>query len=229
MKSFGLTILCLLFLIDASGQVGEVVKISFRTVYGNKAIILNDSSYMHEIDNLIKFESLKFYISNINLYQNESITYSEKYSFHLIDISDTSSQIILLNLPSGLDFDKIRFNLGIDSTTNVAGAMGGDLDPTKGMYWTWKSGYINFKMEGSCSQCPSSNRDFELHLGGYQYPFYALQQIELETHTKRNLNLCLDMKKFFSKIDLKKQKSIMSPSREAASISDQLAKCFRIE
>ena len=59
--------------------------------------------------------------------------------------------------------------------------MGGDLDPTKGMYWAWQSGYINFKMEGSCSQCLATKNNFEFHLGGYQQPFYAMQTIELNT------------------------------------------------
>ena len=76
--------------------------------------------------------------------------------------------------------DKIKFNLGIDSLTNVSGVMGGDLDPTKGMYWTWQSGYINFKMEGSSAVCPTRNHEFQFHIGGYQDPFYAMQTLELE-------------------------------------------------
>jgi hypothetical protein len=42
------------------------------------------------------------------------------------------------DLPTYLKYDQIQFQLGIDSLTNVSGAMGGDLDPTKGMYWTWQ-------------------------------------------------------------------------------------------
>jgi len=189
---------------------------------------LHDSTYNSNDGNSIKFETLKFYVANIQLYKNEVAVYTEQNSFHLIDVSDTSSQNIFLKLTNGISFNKIKFNLGIDSTTNVAGAMGGDLDPTKGMYWTWQSGYINFKMEGTCNTCTDSKKNFEFHLGGYQYPFNPLQKVELKT-TANSFKIILDLRKFFTAVDLKKQKHIMSPSADAVILSQQLAKCFSIK
>lgn len=228
MKKINLSILFHLFFLNSFCQKSESVNISFDVVFKNNPIVLHDSTYNSNDGNSIKFETLKFYVANIQLYKNEVAVYTEQNSFHLIDVSDTSSQNIFLKAANGISFNKIKFNLGIDSTTNVGGAMGGDLDPTKGMYWTWQSGYINFKMEGICNTCTDSKKNFEFHLGGYQYPFNPLQKVELKT-TANSFKIILDLRKFFTAVDLKKQKHIMSPSADAVILSQQLAKCFSIK
>ena len=78
---------------------------------------------------------------------------------------------LCLEIPEDTEFDAIQFNLGIDSLTNVSGALGGDLDPTKGMYWTWQNGYVNFKLQGTSDLCNNPKNEFEFHLGGYLKPF----------------------------------------------------------
>jgi hypothetical protein len=198
-------------------------------VFNNSPIVLHDSTYLINNGHTVKFETLKFYISNIQLLQNDVPVFTEQNSFHLIDVSDTTTQNFFLKLTNGINFNAIKFNLGIDSVTNVSGALGGDLDPTKGMYWAWQSGYINFKIEGSCSNATLSKNDFEFHLGGYLYPFNPLQQIEFNTDSKSKINITLDLNKFFSLVDLSKQKKIMSPCTEAVFLSQQLSKCFSIK
>jgi hypothetical protein len=228
LKKINLLILLHLFFLNSFCQKSESVNILFDVVFKNNPIVLHYSTYNLHDGNSIKFETLKFYISNIQLFQNEAAVYTEQNSFHLIDVSDASSQNVFLKLANGISFNKIKFNLGIDSTTNVGGAMGGDLDPTKGMYWTWQSGYINFKMEGICNTCTDSKKEFEFHLGGYQYPFNSLQSVELKT-TANSFKIILDLRKFFTAVDLKKQKHIMSPCADAVILSQQLAKCFSIK
>jgi hypothetical protein len=215
--------------LNVFSQQENNVTIDFGIVFNNIPIVLHDSTYQTNDGNAIKFETLKFYCSNIKLLQNGISVFSEQNSFHLIDISDSSSQNIFLKLNKAIAFNQIKFNLGIDSLTNVSGAMGGDLDPTKGMYWTWKNGYVNFKMEGACSTCLPSNRIFEFHLGGYQYPFNSLQKIELNTNDENNLKLILDINKFFNQVDLTKQKHIMSPCVDAVILSQHLANCFSLK
>jgi hypothetical protein len=50
---------------------------------------------------------------------------------------------------------KITFSAGIDSLTSTAGIQKGVIDPINGMYWAWQSGYVNFKIEGKSSSCPT--------------------------------------------------------------------------
>lgn len=229
MKKLFLSFFLLLFSLNTFCQETGSIKISWYERFKNIPIILHESVYPIENGNTIKFETLKFYISNIQLFQNDVDVYSEPNSFHLIDVSDTSSQNIFLNPPHRINFNKIKFNLGIDSITNVSGVMGGDLDPTKGMYWAWQSGYVNFKMEGTSTACTPPKNDFEFHLGGYQYPFNSLQKIELKTSSKTNLKIILELNKFFTAIDLTTQKYIMSPCVDAVIFSKQLANCFSVK
>jgi hypothetical protein len=56
---------------------------------------------------------------------------------------------------------------GVDSLLQRGGVMDGDLDPVHGMYWTWQSGYIQFKLEGLLRDS-AGERKLELHLGGFE-------------------------------------------------------------
>src|SRR5438874_1016338 len=51
----------------------------------------------------IQIITLKFYFSGIELWQEQSLVWKEKNSFHLVDISDPKSLIVGLNLPSAIN------------------------------------------------------------------------------------------------------------------------------
>lgn len=174
----------------------------------------------------LKISKLFFYISNINFLLDNKVVYTEPNSFHLIDASLPESMLISLTGDKLIDYNAIQFQLGIDSITNVAGAMGGDLDPTKGMYWTWQSGYINFKIEGTSSISTARNHEFQFHLGGYQSPFNALQTIKFKIVPQQKIYIYFDVDKFFARIDLSKQNHVMSPGEEAVELSKHAASCF---
>ena len=118
--------------------------------------------------------------------------------------------------------------MGIDSLTNVSGAIGGDLDPTKGMYWTWQSGYINLKLEGKSNLCPSSKKDFQFHLGGYQAPFNGLQQVSFPSQKEQKIELKVNLLTFLQNINVAKESHIMSPNQAAVLMAQQWAKAFEI-
>ncbi len=202
------------------------IKIDFRVAIKDIPIVLNDSTYLLDNAKTVHFTTLKFYMSSLMFLHDDKIVFTEPNSFHLIDLSDTNSQNILLKFSKAFSYNKIRFNIGIDSITNVSGARGGDLDPTKGMYWTWNSGYINCKIEGDYGLDTNPKQNFEFHLGGYQYPFSALQTVELSLKNTSNISLILDLNKFFEQLDLSKQKNILSPCMQAVNFSQQLIKCF---
>ncbi len=176
----------------------------------------------------IQINILKFYISKIELLQDNKVVFREKNSFHLVNFDDKNSLLFLLPFNPKKQYNKINFQLGIDSLTNIAGVMGGDLDPTKGMYWTWQSGYINFKLEGKSSKSNLRNNEFQFHLGGYKYPEYAMQNVVLNVDNKKPLVINFDVQKLLDKIDVSKINTIMSPSKEAVNISLFASQCFTI-
>ena len=171
----------------------------------------------------ISINQLKFYLTNFSLIKSKNTVWKEDKSYHLIDLSDTNTFSFLFNLLEKIDFDEIHFLLGTDSLTNVSGVMGGDLDPTKGMYWAWNSGYINFKIEGERNTIP-----FEFHIGGYAPPYQSVQKIKLKTINNESLNIRLNINKFIHQLNINDQNKILSPGKEAQKLSLMLSNLFSI-
>ncbi len=221
----------LIFCLFASLANAQSIKkhiLSFQPRFDKSALSLNDSIYKLTNDDSIQFGKLKFYISGIELLNSNSVVWKEDNSYHLVDASEKNSKNIILKLTHSILFNKIKFYLGIDSITNTSGAMGGDLDPTKGMYWTWQNGYINFKLEGKSNRCKTRNNEFEFHLGGYQYPNNAIQTIILNISSSDQTDIFLDVEKLINKIDLSKVNHIMSPGKEALLISKNASDIFSV-
>ncbi len=151
----------------------------------------------------------------------------EEQSFHLVDAAEEASMGLMLKAPKDISFNQIKLNIGIDSSTNVSGAMGGDLDPTKGMYWTWQSGYINVKLEGQSNLCNTRNHEFEFHLGGY-FPYPTCKSVVLDVIQNETIKIEVDISKFINTINLAEQHHLMTPGKEAAVLSEKFIKAFSI-
>lgn len=210
-------------------QTEQKKSIVFHPMYGNSILSPSNLFYPLSKGDSIQIETFKFYISSIELLKDGKIVWKEENSFHLIDFADDKSLTIVIAGASNIIYNTISFNLGIDSLTNVSGAMGGDLDPTKGMYWTWQSGYVNLKLEGRSNVCKSRNNEFQFHLGGYQYPFNTLQKVILKVEEHIKIDIVLDIKNYIESIDLSQQNQIMSPSKPAVSLSEKAVEIFRVE
>lgn len=216
----------LIFILKWNGLNAQ--SICFNPMFVGSKLVLNKKYFTANSTDNIQIETLKFYISNMEFYKNEQLIYKEKNSFHLIDAADSSTFNLPINFLSKTFFNQIKFNIGIDSITNYGGAMGGDLDPTKGMYWTWQNGYINFKIEGKSNLSITKNKEFVFHLGGYQNPFSTLQTIQLPIQNSEVISINMAIDKWINEIDLDKQNHIMSPSKEAVFLSNKLSTIFSV-
>ena len=198
----------------------------FNIKYKNESLIQN-KKYISLSKDTLQIETFRFYVSNIKLILNDNSEISEEKSYHLIDIEEPNSQIISISKNLNKEIKKVVFSLGIDSTASVSGALSGDLDPTKGMYWAWQSGYINFKIEGKSSSCKTRNNAFQFHVGGYLKPNYAIRTIELETKNS-NFEINVDLAELFNVIKLSEINSIMIPGSKAMDIADKAKLMFTI-
>lgn len=214
------------YFLGLSAQSNSNVYISFLPSYGNINLNLSEGAY--KINDSLKIDVLKFYISGIRFLKNKKPVLIEENSYHLIDASADRSFNLTIPNPNNIIFDQIQFNLGIDSSTNVSGVSGGDLDPTKGMYWTWQSGYINFKLEGLSKPEGITESEFQFHLGGYQFPNNALQTITLDVFNLNVLVIRFDVKSLLDSIDLNRQTNIMSPGAEAVKLSKRIRNSFKL-
>ncbi|MFT3979653.1 MAG: hypothetical protein QM687_04225 [Ferruginibacter sp.] len=134
----------------------------------NGKTLAADSSYTNAHGESYTVTRLKFYISNISLDDKKS------NAVYLVDAFSADS--VVLQLPKG-EYHTIRFTLGIDSILNCSGAQDGALDPLNGMFWTWNSGYIFFKMEGYSPASAADLHRIEHHIGGYRSPYNAAKQL----------------------------------------------------
>ncbi len=216
-------LLCVTYL---SAQSSEFF-INFQPTFEGEVVVYNEENRL-EKDGDIQIETLKFYISNIELFNGDQLVFSEKDSYHLLDIESPESFSLDLNTPPKLSFTSIKFDVGVDSLTNVSGAFGGDLDPTNGMYWTWQSGYINFKLEGVATDCPARHNRFVYHIGGYEAPHRPLQTIELGIETDTEIAIEISMDKIFETINVAEQYHIMRPGEEALAFSKLFTSIFSI-
>lgn len=127
-----------------------------------------NKDYINLLGEDYKVTAFKFYISNISLLQETSDPVARKQDgFFLVDATNTSSQVIEVQL-NAVPFNRLMFQIGIDSIWNVSGAQTGALDPMNGMFWTWNSGYIMAKLEGSSSLARGLNNTYTYHIGGFR-------------------------------------------------------------
>lgn len=204
---------------------GQPLTFRIRPVFQGKPIVIEKAFQTTDGDSL-SLSTLRFYLSNFVFLKNGQIVFVEKESHHLLDLEAKKSLELRFDLPAGTVFDMISFDLGVDSLTHTMGVMGGDLDPTKGMFWSWQSGYIHFKAEGYYEKCPAQNREFQFHLGGYLAPFKSYRRVILSVLKNNNLQVDFDLSVFFENADWTKKYHVMSPGAEAVRLTELLAKSF---
>ena len=211
-------------------QSSKYFQLHFEPMFNTQHLTLEDSFYLlNNRKDTVQITKLKFYISAIQFYYNGKLVFTEKNSFHLVDASNNKTLHININKPLSNKFNAIKFNFGIDSITNTKGTLGGDLDPTKGMYWAWHSGYINFKLEGTSNLCNTRNNAFEFHLGGFAAPYNCLQKIQLPLLNSTTAVVTVDINQFLSQINLATTNAIMTPSLQAIELAKQATKIFSIK
>ncbi len=220
-----------------NGNNTGTVKIVVQTVFDNEPLKLETKKYVNAHGDSLYIDEFRFYISGIK-FSGSGAAASEKESYHLIDAGEASTQTIYMkNIPAG-NYTQLNFMIGVDSTANTNGANGGDLDPVKGMYWAWNTGYIMAKLQGRSSVCKTLHHAFEFHIGGYLPPFNAARNVNLETGVltveagkESVVYLKADAAEWFKDpetIDLSKMNEVNMPGKDAMKIADNYKDMFSV-
>lgn len=224
-----LFVFCISFMsvISIFSQSNKTVDVKINLFFASDQLQAEKWYALNKKDSVL-IENLKFYLTGFQFLQDENLLYSEKNSFHLIDLLDSNSLKFQIHIPKKINFNIIRFNLGIDSLTNTSGVQGGALDPTTGMYWTWQTGYINFKLEGKSNLCATRNNAFTFHIGGFSGEQNALLVIKSIISSQNKVEIYFDLQQALKSIDLQKQNHLMSPSKEAVELAYKFASEFKV-
>ena len=206
--------ICVITIIFLQEGFAQKVKITFTATHKNKFLL----------------EQCKFYLSDFSLIHGTQSIYQEKDSVHLINLLDTEKNYIEIPYHKLTETSAVEFGIGVDSATHWNGIKGGDLDPINGMYWTWQTGYINFKLEAKKSE-EKSERKTEYHIGGFIHPFNSFKKvnIKLPTNQRKDLVICFDTDKFLSSVQEEIPESVMTPGKKSMRIAEIYSTCFQIE
>jgi len=154
-------------------SVKAELSVEFDNVAGSSDLQLNTGSYTNAAGESFKVTKLKYYVSNIKLTNVDGTVYTvpQNESYFLVDESNAASHEALLSVPEG-EYKTLSFVLGVDSLRNTmdVSQRTGVLDVTgaaSDMYWSWNSGYIFFKMDGTSPSITGMGGVFQFHVGGF--------------------------------------------------------------
>jgi hypothetical protein len=140
------------------------LKIRFINTANGKIITLRDSLYTNAFGEQYSISKLKYYIGQVSIPGSHSLAESDPY--HLINAMNADNEFQIQMKPGA--YENIGFLLGVDSASNCSGAQAGALDPMNDMFWTWNSGYVMFKLEGTSASSTADLQRIEHHVGGYK-------------------------------------------------------------
>lgn len=212
----------------ALGQ-NRLLSVSFMPVFGHQEFHLN-KPYLTPNQDTININTAKLYLADFTIIFQNGKVYKESESYHLLNLEKSSTlSWEFPNVPNG-KIASITFTIGLDSATSCSGAMSGDLDPMYGMYWAWNSGYINAKLEGNSSACPTRNHEFQFHIGGYKAKEATIQTVHLNVKKdiNKDLDIVMDLMAWFNKVDLSKENTILTPGPDAMRMAGRYKQMFSL-
>jgi hypothetical protein len=157
----------------------STLTIQFRAYVHGMPLVFN-KKYQNPFGETFEITRFRFYAGKLApVYTDAKFKSKIPSHYHLIDFSDSASTRIELPVTAGIIYNGIQFQMGIDSADQNHGAQAGALDPSRGMFWTWNSGYINFKIEGNSPASTQPAHIFEYHIGGYRDNYNTVWQVKL--------------------------------------------------
>ena len=193
-KNIWLLFLPVLFVLKnnkVEAQVTGTIKVTFKNVVGNQPLVLDSGVYTDPFKESYSLSKFKYYISNVKAVASAKNMAAEKNSYHLIDQSKPVSTTFSFPAKPGR-YNTLSFMIGVDSLHNVSGAQTGALDVINAMFWTWNSGYIMMKLEGTSPSSNQVNNKIEYHIGGYSGPNSAIRKLDLGAPTGQEIVVTAD-------------------------------------
>jgi hypothetical protein len=203
-------------------SVDSSVELIINPTFNNQTL-MESAWYMSSKHDSIQITDVRFYLTDFQLKTVAGEIRSIENSNYLIDVFKPETLDILLDTTFFGRGDELSFNLGVNSAMNTSGALSGALDPSNGMFWSWQSGYINFKIEGISPSCDTRKNKFQFHIGGYKEPHKTLRRLSF-TLDNQTTQIDLNLNLFFDTIELNMHNQVMVPGERANQLASVFAK-----
>jgi hypothetical protein len=218
----------------------NILKLSFRLM-ANGSPLAHGTDYLNGSGETYTVSAFKFYISNISLVNTKTLRKTSAADFyHLANMDDPASLELDIPLQSG-EYNQLSFSVGVDSLRNVSGAQTGALDPVNGMFWTWNTGYIFAKLEGTSPFSTATGQSVVYHIGGFRTGENAIREVALDfpgdqvaTLGKgKNTEIIIDVNldqwfESVNRISISSTPVWMTPGGESLRIADNYSTMFSI-
>lgn len=214
------------------------IKINFLPIVGTTPFSLN-TPYATGLGESFTATKLKWYTSNWQA-NNTSVQVPVLQNYFLADAATNTFSTTIQ--AAAAQINKLSFLLGVDSLRNVSGVQEGALDPLNAMFWTWNSGYIMFKLEGTSPQSTLVNNKLEYHVGGFSGAFNALRTVNFNLPSNQlltinpsrpsEIDITVNLQKLFSathNINIATNASCHQPNNFSAKIADNYSQIFTIK
>ncbi|MBV9988378.1 MAG: hypothetical protein JO301_11920 [Chitinophagaceae bacterium] len=237
MKQIRIILLLLAFiparsLMAQRGGTSRTLTLQFHHNIGIDTLELGNT-YINALGDTVTIQRFRYYVSNFALVDKNGRIHTLPEQYFLVDEADPASKTIVLGVPASAELIGVRFMLGVDSARNVSGVQTGVLDPSRGMFWTWNSGYVMAKLEGSSPSAHVAGNIFTYHIGGYRQPMSTMRFIELPiASSAATLDIVADINRWFkgnSELHIGATPVCHSPGALAARIADNYAGMFSIK
>ena len=227
LRSIPLKVTMLLWLLYSAVAAQDTKSLQFMASDGINPIL----SFPHRLslanEAICQVVAFRVYLHGIEVKHAERLVWSSADSHYLFDSDNASTLEIPLGISASTPVDEISFVIGVDSALQINGAHSGVLDPIRGMYWTWQSGYIHWKLETETLDS-ASDSSLTWHVGGYRAPYNSLRVIRYAVDADAtNYLFTFDIRRLISDVQGSVPLSVMSPSVHAMKLADRFQSCIQ--
>lgn len=139
-------------------------------------LVLNSSVATTSTGETFTVSTFEYYLSNIKFTKSDGSSYAAPDTYFLVNqATPTSLSFTVPNVPVG-EYTGVSFLVGVDAQkTGLTDptTFTGDLNQANNMYWSWNSGHIFLKMEGTLTST-NPTKALVCHIGGYTAPYNAI-------------------------------------------------------
>jgi len=212
---------------SAISNAQSISRIRFILTFNGAVINKMPYAGVLEKSDTVLISEFQFYVHHIRLLSNGKEIYSNGNNHLLVNANDLSSMSIEFPCMELEIADEVSFVIGVDSIMQSNGAHSGTLDPIHGMYWTWQSGYIHWKLEAE-TIIGGNSETIAWHVGGYRQPFNTLRRVSLPlVSDNKQLKIGIDLFGLLSVDQEVVDRTIMSPSKQAMQLADRFQNSFQ--
>jgi hypothetical protein len=179
--------------------------LSVEHVFGDAALALGTANVTAS-GLPVQISGLRYWLSNVVLIDAQGGQHAVPAAYYLIEqtAANLRTTVTIEDVPAAT-YTALQFSVGVDADHNHSlDVFEGELSTEVDMHWSWNSGFIFLKLEGTLGQ-PGNKGPFLAHVGSdplFQTQIAQLGALELAGGETGSVQLRVDLASIFNTIDV---------------------------